>query len=82
VETIECYVTVLGFTCSESNEARGWASLHKDYVAIMLVKPNEHIPFDKPVFTGSFYIRTDNVDEIWETLKEKVEIVYGIENFK
>ena len=81
-ETIEFYTKILGFSCSEKNEDWGWASLHKDNVEIMVAKPNEHIPFDKPAFTGSFYINTNNVDEIWETPKEKVKIVYEIENFE
>jgi uncharacterized glyoxalase superfamily protein PhnB len=55
--------------------------LHKDSVQIMVAKPNEHIHFDKPIFTGSFYIRTDNVDELWELVKDKATIVYNIENF-
>jgi len=80
-ETIDFYTKVLDFTCSERNEEWGWASLHKDNVEIMVAKPNEHIPFDKLTFTGSFYIRTNNVDELWKNVKEKARIVYDLENF-
>ena len=80
-ETIDFYTKVLDFTCSERNEEWGWASLHKDNVEIMVARPNEHIPFDKPTFTGSFYIRTNNVDELWKNVKEKARIVYDLENF-
>lgn len=80
-ETIEFYKNVLGFTVGEYNEEWGWASLRKDDVEIMLAKPNEHMPFAQPVFTGSFYITTDQVDELWANLKGKAEVVYGIENF-
>ena len=81
-ESIEFYTTILGFECNERNDEWGWASLHKDGVGIMLAKPNQHAHYDKPVFTGTFYIDTDDVDEIWEALKDKVKIVYGIENFE
>ena len=82
IETIDFYTKILGFAVAEQNETWGWASLYKDGVEIMLAKPNEHIPFDKPVFTGSFYINTDKVDELWEELKDKVEICYDIEEFE
>ena len=80
-ETIEFYTTILGFTCHEYNEEWGWASLGRDEVGIMLSKPNEHIPFKGPSYTGSFYFNVDNVDEIWEPLKSKVKVCYEIENF-
>ena len=31
--------------------------------------------------TGSLYIYPDNVDEVWELLKDKAIIEYPIENF-
>lgn len=52
-----------------------------DQIEIMLSKPSEHVPFDKPVFTGSFYFRTDTVDELWNAVKSKSRICYPIENF-
>ena len=48
----------------------------------MISKPNDHIPFDKPNFTGSFYFNTDGIDEIWNKLKDKTKICYPIENFE
>ncbi len=81
-ESIDFYRGVLGFTCGERNSDWRWASLHRNDVEIMLASPNEHIPFDKPTFTGSFYINTDNVDEVWNTIKDKVNVVYDIENFE
>lgn len=80
-ETIVFYRDVLGFTVNEQNSDWGWASLAKDEVEIMLAKPNEHMPFDKPMFTGSFYITTEKVDQVWEHLKDKAEVVYPVENF-
>lgn len=48
----------------------------------MLAAPNANMPYDGPAFTGSFYIRVDEVDTIWTELKDKVEIVYPIDNFE
>lgn len=80
-ETIGFYESMFGFTCAEKNDDWGWASLHRDEVEIMLAKPNQHILFEKPIFTGSFYITVDNVDELWAALKDQAGIVYEIENF-
>ena len=37
--------------------------------------------FDRPQFTGSLYFRVDDVDTLWEKLKDKTSIVYPIEDF-
>ncbi len=81
-ETIAFYTQILGFTCGERDENWGWAALHKDEVEIMLAKPNAHSAFEKPQFTGSFYFTTNEVDKLWETLKEKVKVCYEINNFE
>ena len=80
--TIDFYTNVPGFTCNNYQPGNGWASLQWDNVEIMLALPNEHMPFDKPAFTGSFYFRTDNVDELWERFKNKTRVCYEIENFE
>jgi len=81
-ETIQFYQEKLGFTCHEYNEEWGWASLGKDEVGIMVAKPNQHITFTNPSFSGSFYFTTDKVDELWEQLKDQVKVCYPIENFE
>lgn len=81
-ETIDFYTTVLGFNLGEINADWGWASLFKDEVGIMLAKPNAHTDFEKPIFTGSFYFNTDNVDELWKHLNNKTKVCYEIENFE
>lgn len=81
-ETIDFYTHTLGFICGERNDEWGWAAMHRDDVEIMVAVPNEHTSFESPKFTGSFYINTDNVDELWETLKDKTKIAYAIENFE
>src|SRR5438128_2466232 len=80
--TVDFYTQVLEFTLDELNEDWGWASLHKDDVALMIALPNEHTPFTQPTSTGTFYITTDEVDYWWEKLKDKVKICYEIENFE
>lgn len=81
-ETLDYYTNVFGFTCRSFDSNIGWASLAYDEVEIMLSIPNKHIAFDAPGFTGSFYLTTNEVDQWWERLKNKVTIAYPIENFK
>lgn len=81
-ETITFYTTVLGFECAAFEKSLGWASLIKDSVEIMVAMPNEHIPFDKSFFTGSFYISTENVDDLWEQWKDTCRVCYDIETFE
>jgi uncharacterized glyoxalase superfamily protein PhnB len=80
--TIDFYTNVLGFTCGEFNEDWGWATLTIGDIAIMIARPNEHVPYDKIGFTGSFYFSTDDVEAMWEKLRDKVRICYGIEDFE
>lgn len=80
-DTIEFYTKVLGFTCAEINQDWGWAALRKDDIELMVTKPNPHIAFEKPTFTGSFYIQTEHVAEYWEKLKDVTRIVYPMEDF-
>ena len=81
-ETIAFYVNVLGFTCEIYREDWRWASLARDGIYIMLAGPNDHEPFDKPVFTGSFYLNTDDVNGWWEQLKDKTRVCYPPEDFE
>ena len=73
------YTEVLGFKCASRME--GWACLERDGVEFMVALPNQHEPFERPLFTGSFYFRTDDVDCIWDAVKDKATIVYPIETF-
>lgn len=79
--TLDYYVNVLGFSQTAYDAAVGWGEVVKDNVVIMFSAPNEHIPYDKLQFTGSFYLNTNNVDECWQQLKDKASILYPIENF-
>jgi uncharacterized glyoxalase superfamily protein PhnB len=80
-ETVDFYTGILGFTCPNFVEDWGWAVVTHGEVEIMFCLPNAHLPFEKPIFTGSFYFNVENVDEIWEKLKDQAEISYPIEDF-
>lgn len=80
-ETVAFYTDVLGFECIGDNEDWTWAALARDGIEIMLSYPNEHLPFEKPLFTGSFYINVEDVDAIWNELKDKTNICYPVETF-
>jgi catechol 2,3-dioxygenase-like lactoylglutathione lyase family enzyme len=75
-DTVNFYTDILKFSLVNRNDDWGWAALVKDEVEIMLAKPNEHTPFDNPVFTGSFYFNTDDVDALWNDVKDKAKICY------
>lgn len=80
-ETISFYTEILGFNCQNYDKQAGWAILVKDEAEIMLSLPNSHAEFSKPNFTGSFYINTENVEELWEKLKGKCKICYPMDDF-
>jgi len=80
-ETVDFYTTVLGFTLNEFNEDWGWADLSRGEASLMLARPNEHEGFDGVKFTGSFYIRVDDADALWQELRNKTRVCYEIENF-
>lgn len=80
-ETVDFYTGVLGFTCDNNMEDWSWAAFSRDEIEIMAAIPNEHIPFEKPLFTGSFYILTEDVAAIWEEVKDKVKVCYPLESF-
>jgi len=81
-ETVQFYTSVLGFVCADFDESLGWAFVAKDDVEIMFAYPNEHIPFNGPAFTGSLYIHTDNVDDLWVKYKDVCTVCYDPENFE
>lgn len=78
-EVVRFYGEVLGFGCE--NQMEGWATMRRDEAEMMIALPNEHEPFEKTAFTGSFYFRMTGVDELWKELRDKAEVVYPLENF-
>ncbi|MBS1254614.1 MAG: hypothetical protein MAG581_00410 [Deltaproteobacteria bacterium] len=81
-ESISFYTDVLGFDCASYSEEWGWASLKREEVEIMLAVPNQHEESTSAVFSGSLYIKTNDVDGLWKQLKEKVQVCYALESFE
>lgn len=48
----------------------------------MFSHPVESIAFEIAQFTGSLYLTVDDVDNLWESLKDNVKICYEIETFE
>ncbi|TCJ18979.1 bleomycin resistance family protein [Flaviaesturariibacter flavus] len=78
---VDWYVEILCFTEDEYSEEWQWASLHRDGVGLMMAHPTGHIPYEGPKFTGSLYLRTDDVEGWWQRLKDRAEVVYPVESF-
>jgi uncharacterized glyoxalase superfamily protein PhnB len=79
--TVAFYADVLGFTAENYSKEHQWASLERDDVTIMFSAPNAHRNMPAPIMSGSLYIQTDNVDAVWEQLKDRCKICYPPENF-
>ena len=82
-QTISFYETVLGF--KSQSHFPNFVSLTRDNVNIMFVLPveepedckdpnNKEEFFPKPQLTGSIYITTEKVDELWKSVKNKATI--------
>lgn len=83
--TISFYTEILGFTLLGTFEHEGttiWCRLYKDSVHIMFSLPNKEMNYGQILLTGSLYIYLDGVDEFWEKIKDKVEVLYPPENFE
>jgi uncharacterized glyoxalase superfamily protein PhnB len=79
--TINFYTGILGFVAANYDPDMGWASLKMDDITIMFALPNEHRNIPDPIMSGSLYFTSDNVDAVWERVKEQCMICYPIENF-
>ncbi len=77
---IEFYRDVLGFQCVSAADA--WACMSLDGVEVMFALPNQHLPFTVPMMTGSLYFKTDDVDALWLSLKDRCQIEYPLEDFE
>ena len=77
---IEFYRDVLGFQLVSSFP--GWACMSIDGVEIMFALPNEHVPFTRPMLTGSLYFKTDQVNALWQKLKDRCQVEYPLEDFE
>ena len=74
--TISWYGEVLGFRCVRRIE-NGWCHLQQGGVSLMFMK-NDHL--GTPHATATQYIYVDDVDELWEALKDRVTAEWGPES--
>jgi len=79
--TIDFYSSMLNFELDEYNVDWGWCHMHRNDVNIMFAVPNAHTGFERPLATASFYVYIDEVDELWDLLKDKATVFYPIANF-
>jgi hypothetical protein len=49
---------------------------YKDAVDILFNLPNTVMNYGRILLSGSLYIYVDDVDGLWEKIKDKVEVVY------
>jgi len=88
-ETISFYQNVLGFKATSNFP--NFVYLSRAEVAVMFVLPvdepedckdpdNQEEFFSKPMLTGSIYIYTDEVDELWNSVKDKATIKSALED--
>jgi uncharacterized glyoxalase superfamily protein PhnB len=87
-ETISFYSDKLGFRCIgmyPSDQHPLWANLKRENVEIMFSTRNtfhhDHPGKEYPVMTGSIYLYPDDVDNVWDQLKDSVPVEYPIETF-
>jgi uncharacterized glyoxalase superfamily protein PhnB len=81
-QTRTFYISKLKFNCVGEDLENGWMLLRKDDIEIMITLPNDHMHFERPVFTGSVYIRLESgIDTWWNTLSKTVTVAYPIETF-
>jgi uncharacterized glyoxalase superfamily protein PhnB len=79
--TIAFHTQRLGFVCEGFSAEDGRTSLRRNAVELMAAMPNAHVPFDAPVFTGSFYFNVDDVTALWVEVKDVAEVAYPLETF-
>ena len=79
--TVAWYRDTLGFA-SDGDGSAGWATLRRDGIELMLSAFNVHEGDVAPAFTGSLYLRCDDVDDWWSRLQAAARICYPIETFE
>lgn len=78
-ETISFYESILDFKLT--GRFKGNIFLSKDEQTIMFHSMLDYHGQEKPIMTGSLYLYSNNVDGIYEQIKDKVKLSYPIETF-
>jgi uncharacterized glyoxalase superfamily protein PhnB len=79
--TIDFYTETVGFKIENYTRDSGRVSLMRDGINLMFTTPNQHRNISEAAMSGSLYLNTDNIDEVWKNLKDKCNICYPIEDF-
>ena len=79
--TVAFYTERLGFACEAGSAEEGWVALRRDGIELMVSAPNAHLPETTPAFTGSLYLRCDDVDGWWARLRDVARVCYPLEDF-
>lgn len=82
--TVDFYTKTLGFDMYDKAEnERGiyWCSLYRDDAEIMFTDRNAHSKEQKATFNGVLYFYPDNVNKLWEELKDKVRVEWEPQDF-
>jgi uncharacterized glyoxalase superfamily protein PhnB len=77
---LDFYAGVLGFTVcwNKSNDGGGDNAMLQAGAINLLLSTGSHLG-DKPQFTGTLYFNMDGVQEFFEQIKSRVEIVWPLE---
>src|SRR3954469_23444101 len=72
-QTVAWYETILGFR-REGPPQTGWCRLCRDGIAIMFMT-NAHL--GRPHATATQYISVDDVDALWDSIKDSCRAEWG-----
>jgi hypothetical protein len=65
----------------EHDDQTVWCTLWKDEQSIMFNLPNKEMNYGHILLSGSLYFYLDGVDEYWQQIKDKAEVLYEPEYF-
>jgi uncharacterized glyoxalase superfamily protein PhnB len=81
-KTIDFYTNVLGFSVEATWPDTGdmnWAELKAGDVIIMFMSRSSAFDQHTPVMTGQLYFYPQDVDALWQTLRNKTDIAWPID---
>jgi uncharacterized glyoxalase superfamily protein PhnB len=80
---VDFYTTVLGLTVAwrADNDGGGENAMLTAGVTSLLLSTGSHLG-DKPQFTGTLYFNMKGVDDFFELIRKKVEIVWPLETME
>lgn len=82
--TILFYTEVLGFEIfdiAEDENGPYWVNLNRDKVEIMFTTRNAHSKEARATINGVMYFYPDDVNALWEELKDKVKVEWEPQDF-